>query len=110
LLKQTKNENSEAIPFAIEPVVYNFSIDKKGSVAKLITNSDALMPYAYYSLMIPILTKEDPAKLTEIRKIEIDLAASQSNKNSESYSLLRSITGNLSTKSICLESIDHHFT
>ena len=104
LLLRTKKEISEAIPFAIEPVVYNFRINKVGSVAELFTNSEALMPYSYYSLMIPVLTKEDPGKLHEIRKIEIDLAAAKSDKNSEAYSLLRSITGTLFRHSLKMES------
>jgi UDP-N-acetylglucosamine pyrophosphorylase len=104
LLLKTKNEISEAVPFAIEPVVYNFIINKKGSVAGLLTNSNALMPYSYYSLMIPVLTKVDPDKLQEIRKIEIDLAASKSDKNSEAYPLLRSITGTLFRHSFKMES------
>ncbi len=95
LLLKIKQEISDAVPFAMEPVVYNFSINKKGSVAQRFTGNEALMPYSYYSLVIPILAKEDSSKLSEIREIEIDLAAFGSNNNSDIYNLLRSITGSL---------------
>lgn len=104
LLLNTKTEIADAVPFAIEPVVYNFKINKKGSVSKLMKNSDAVMPHSYYSLIVPLLTKSNTDKLSEIRKIEIDLAASQTDDYSKAYGLLRSITGNLFRHSLKEES------
>jgi UDP-N-acetylglucosamine pyrophosphorylase len=95
LLRETKNEMQEYLPFAMEPVIYNFKINHDGSLAKLLHDNEAFMPGSYYSLHIPLLVKKDKNVLRDIRKIEIDQITSFSSKNNEAYPLLRSIVGNL---------------
>lgn len=95
LLQHAKNEMDECLPFAMDPVVYNFSINHNGSVAALHSGNNALMPGSYYSLLIPLLVRQNPDKLPDIRKIEIDKITALTSKQDEAFPILRSIVGNL---------------
>jgi len=90
ILRVTKDEMSESLPFAMNPVIYNFDINKNGSIAKLFSGNKALMPGSYYSLLIPLLVKINPENLNEIRKKELDIATSLSQNENNAYQMLRS--------------------
>ncbi len=49
-----------ALPFAMEPVVYDFAINEQGTCAELRTGNDALMPPGYYTLTVPALLRAGP--------------------------------------------------
>lgn len=106
MLQQTKNEMSESLPFAMNPVVYNFKINPQGSVAELLTGNHALMPGSYYSLHIPNLVRQNPEKLSDIRKVEIDRVTAMSSKNDDAYLMLRSMVSNFFRFSSNLESME----
>ena len=95
ILKETKENMSSALPFAMEPVVYDFQINKNGSVSALLKGNEALMPAAYYSFHIPKIVRENLEDFPEIRKFEIDRITAQSSSNDEAFSMLRSIVTNL---------------
>ncbi len=42
-----------SVPFAMEPVVYDFAINEKGTQAALYAGDDALMPAGYYTQQVP---------------------------------------------------------
>jgi UDP-N-acetylglucosamine pyrophosphorylase/galactokinase/mevalonate kinase-like predicted kinase len=106
LLCETKNELSSSLPFAMTPVVYNFNINHHGSFAALLTQNDALMPDDYYTLHIPMLVRQNPDKLPEIRKIEIDKITGKASGTNAAYPLLRSVVGNLFKFSSSAESVE----
>jgi UDP-N-acetylglucosamine pyrophosphorylase len=91
ILKETKDSMDDFLPFAMTPVVYNFSINRQGSAAKLLSKNEALLPEGYYSLHIPLLVKGHPDALSQIRKKEIDIATSLSTHNGGAFHMLRSI-------------------
>lgn len=95
LLKNTKKEMEDSLPFAMDPVVYNFSINHKGSNSSLLCGNNALMPESYYSLIIPMLVRQNPDSLPDIRKIELDIITARTSQNNEAYPILRSVVGNL---------------
>jgi UDP-N-acetylglucosamine pyrophosphorylase len=95
MLKETKNELQESLPFAMNPVVYNFRINHNGSVSNLLTGNQALMPGNYYAMHIPILVRQNPTQIADIRKIEIDKVTLLSSANDEAFPMLRSIVTNL---------------
>jgi hypothetical protein len=95
LLTDTKDELQESMPFAMDPVVYDFHINHNGSVASLLMGNNALMPAGYYALLIPRLVRDNPDKLSDIRKIEIEKITSLTSQNDSAYPLLQSIVGNL---------------
>ncbi len=48
-----KRDLEDALPFAMDPVVYDFAISETGTRAALLRGDEALMPERYYPLQIP---------------------------------------------------------
>ncbi|HQE92893.1 MAG TPA: UTP--glucose-1-phosphate uridylyltransferase [Anaerolineae bacterium] len=72
IMLATKRELENALPFAMEPVVYDFAINEQGTVAELRTAAEALMSPGYYTLMVPALLKRERYTLTPARRAELD--------------------------------------
>jgi hypothetical protein len=85
VMLQTKRELEESVPFAMDPVVYDFSINERGSFAELLTDEASLMPEAYYGLMVPGMLRSDPRLLPASRRAELD-RLSQASRTSAEYS------------------------
>lgn len=95
ILKTTKAELSASLPFAMEPVVYNWQINTNGTFARLLEGGAALMPPQYYALQVSELVHKDPATISYIRRAEIDHFTTLCDQNDEAYPLLRTIVSNL---------------
>jgi hypothetical protein len=81
IMARTKGELEHALPFAMEPVVYDFAINEKGTWADLLTGGDSLLPPHYYALVAPQLLKLDLQTLPPLRRAELDkFAAASRNK------------------------------
>ncbi|MBX0328433.1 UTP--glucose-1-phosphate uridylyltransferase [Oscillochloris sp. ZM17-4] len=72
IMAATKAGLEHALPFAMEPVVYDFAINERGTVADLLSGEMALMPPGYYALTVPGLLRQDPRALTAARRAELD--------------------------------------
>lgn len=72
IMAQTKRDFEHALPFAIEPIVYDFAINEQGTRAELLHGSAALMPPGYYTLITPPLLRQDWRTLAPLRRIELD--------------------------------------
>ena len=72
IMLRTKKQLEHALPFAIEPVVYDFSINTRGTFAELLTGEAALMPADYYPLSLPALLRRDPLTLPPSRRAELN--------------------------------------
>ena len=70
--RRTKRELQHALPFAMEPVVYDFSINPHGTFATLLSGDQALMPTGYYARMVPRWLRADPRELTPSVRDELD--------------------------------------
>jgi hypothetical protein len=68
----TKRQLEHALPFAMEPVVYNFTINERGTWANLLRGDEALLPSSYYALVAPSLLRTDPRTLTPGRRVELE--------------------------------------
>lgn len=62
ILRETKRDHETALPFAMDPVVYDFSINEEGSSAAWCHASG--MPAAYYRLRLPGLLRKRVADLS----------------------------------------------
>jgi UDP-N-acetylglucosamine pyrophosphorylase len=82
LMSQAKKKFEHAIPFAIEPVVYDFRINENGTVADLAAGKNALFPEEYYTLHLPRLLKKDMQSLSNCQRNELAILgqAYKSNK------------------------------
>ena len=85
IMSQTKAELESALPFAMEPVVYDFAINERGTWADLLdghTDSGSaqgllsLMPPGYYAMVVPDLVRLDLRQLPPSQRAELGLFAS----------------------------------
>jgi hypothetical protein len=83
---QIKKEMETAVPFAMDPVVYDFKINEKGTFASLTTGETALLPVKYYTLLLPRLLKKELNELTRCKRSELQVL-SKSQKMKGSYNL-----------------------
>ncbi|MBN2502636.1 MAG: hypothetical protein JXB38_17785, partial [Anaerolineales bacterium] len=72
IMCETKSELEAGVPFAMDPVVYDFAINENGTYADLFTGDAALMPPGYYILIAPGLLRRDPQHLSPFRQAELD--------------------------------------
>ena len=68
----TKRDLQTALPFAMDPVVYDFAINETGTCAELLRDDDSLLPSSYYALIIPSLLRTDSRKLSPLKRTELD--------------------------------------
>jgi len=72
IMRETKRRLETGVPFAMEPVVYDFAINERGSCAELFSGDGALMPAGYYANVIPGLIRTDPRLLSPGRRAELE--------------------------------------
>ncbi len=72
IMSTAKAELEQALPFAMEPVVYDFAINENGTFADLLEGQAALMPQGYYVLIAPPLLQQEQRTLTPLRRAELD--------------------------------------
>jgi hypothetical protein len=84
LMSAGKREVEAALPFAMEPVVYDFAINERGTWATFLGDPDpqgetpALMPPGYYALVVPDLVRLDRRQLPPSRRAELAAFAAAS--------------------------------
>ncbi|MHB9032049.1 MAG: UTP--glucose-1-phosphate uridylyltransferase, partial [Anaerolineae bacterium] len=71
-MSAAKHELEDALPFAMEPVVYNFAINERGTWADLLQGKEALLPGGYYATVVPDLVRADRLQLTLAQRSELD--------------------------------------
>jgi hypothetical protein len=71
-MSAVRRDLQHALPFAMEPVVYDFAINDLGSHAQLLQRRDALMPAGYYAMQTPRWLRQNPAEITPLRRIELE--------------------------------------
>jgi UDP-N-acetylglucosamine pyrophosphorylase len=77
---EVKREMQHSLPFAMDPVVYDFEINDNGSRATLRKGTDAVMSPRYYQMLLPNLLRVATRDLTPDRRIEMGLIRSLSSQ------------------------------
>lgn len=72
IMSRTKHELRHALPFAMEPVVYDFALNERGTFAEVLQGPEALLPSGYYALTVPALIRQDRLALPSPRRAELD--------------------------------------
>ena len=72
IMSAAKRRLEAAVPFAMEPVVYDFAINERGTFAELLTGEQALMPAGYYAQTVPALVRHEQRSLSPFRRAELD--------------------------------------
>ncbi len=71
-MRDTKNELQAALPFAMDPVVYDFAINERGTWSEILVGEQAMMPASYYGLMVPGWIRQDVRKLTPLVRGDLE--------------------------------------
>jgi hypothetical protein len=75
IMSGARRRFEHALPFAMEPVVYDFAINEQGTVAQLRPGDEAPLPPAYYAHTAPALLRRDPRALPPGRRAELSALA-----------------------------------
>jgi len=91
IMSQTKRDLESALPFAMEPVVYDFALNERGTWADVLAGDDALLPAPYYAMVVPQLLKLDLRTLPRMRRAELDKFAAASHRKPELAGVVRDV-------------------
>ncbi len=83
IMRDTKRELERALPFAMDPVVYDFEINDAGTSASLLQDEHALMPQGYYALTVPRLLRTPSANIDPLRRRELEKLGAASRTDPE---------------------------
>ncbi len=100
IMRQAKRELQHALPFAMEPVVYDFAVNERGTWSDLLEDSAALMPAGYYALTVPRLLKADRHALPSSRRAELDAFAAACRSQPELAGMVDTLFDRLFPKAV----------
>ena len=72
IMIKTKRELENALPFAMDPVVYDFGINPHGTFGDLRHGADAILPPSHYHLSLGETLRTPPSKLSDTARAELD--------------------------------------
>jgi hypothetical protein len=72
LMLALKKELEDSVPFAMDPVVYDFAINESGTHASLKQNDEALLPTGYYAIRVPRILKNEMQKIPISTRQELE--------------------------------------
>ena len=78
---RVKRSLQHALPFAMDPVVYDFGINEHGTRAVCMREEAALMPVAYYGQALPEWVRADPRTHPAARRAELERLAEASRED-----------------------------
>jgi hypothetical protein len=91
IMSETRRELQHALPFAMEPVVYDFAINENGTFARLLGGDQGLMPPGYYHLRVPQWLRQDRRSLNPRVRAELDKLGSACRTRPEFQGLLQTL-------------------
>jgi galactokinase/mevalonate kinase-like predicted kinase len=95
IMHRAKSGLDDALPFAMEPVVYDFRINPNGTYATLDTGPAAMMPPAYYELQVPRMLAIPAGALSQQRRADVDHFAGTYPEDRELLKLFRKMINHL---------------
>ena len=95
IMHLAKRQMEDALPYAMDPIVYNFGINWYGTRARLLKEKEALLPSRYYSLQVPELVRQKTEGISYLRRAELDHFTFQCTRPAECFTMLRTIVSNL---------------
>ena len=72
VMHDVSNRLAAGVPFAMEPVVYNFSINEHGTMADFLTGDLASLPDGYYNLMLPAILRKEQRSLSASERSDLE--------------------------------------
>lgn len=80
-----------SLPFAMEPVVYDFAINPHGTFADLLPSTESLLPRGYYALLVPRWLRQDPRAVPASKRAELDRVGQAARRNPDLSGLVESL-------------------
>jgi hypothetical protein len=71
IMLAAKRELEAALPFAMDPVVYDFAINEHGSVAALLEGDEALLPLDFYRHVVPGWLRREARELSARERTDL---------------------------------------
>ena len=91
IMSETRRSMERSVPFAMEPVVYDFAINERGTHAELLSGADALMPPGYYTLHVPPLIRTEVPRLSPERRAELERFTAACRSRSEYAGMIQTL-------------------
>lgn len=95
IMRRVKAELDDALPFAMEPVVYDFRINPNGTHAELRDGAEALMPATYYPLQVARMIEVGAQAVDPQRKLDLDHFANRQDQPDELIRVFRTMVNTL---------------
>ena len=95
IMGRAKADLEDALPFAMDPVVYDFRINDVGATAELLEGLSASMPGRYYAVQVPVLSRMPREQVSMLRRSDLDNFTSRGRHPEELLSVLRILVNNL---------------
>ena len=72
LMREVSERLAGGVAFAMKPVVYDFSINERGTFAELKTGNEAMLPDGYYNIVLPALLRKDQRLLSACERGDLE--------------------------------------
>ena len=72
LMRHVSRRLAGGVPFAMEPVVYDFAIDERGTCCEFLTGNSATLPDGYYDLVLPSVLRKDQRSLSSGERSDLE--------------------------------------
>jgi galactokinase/mevalonate kinase-like predicted kinase len=95
IMQGVKRSLEDALPFAMDPVVYDFRINPHGTLATLDSQAEAMMPPRYYALQAPRMIAAGPGELPYHRRADVDHFANRCPDSAELVRVFRTMINHL---------------
>jgi hypothetical protein len=72
VMSATKREMAHSLPFAMDPVVYDFAINPHGTLSEMFQGPAAMLPAGYYEQVVPQSLRTELRQLSPARRRELE--------------------------------------
>ena len=87
-LIETKQELDQSLPFAMDPVIYDFQINDRGTHAEIKQDNPSPMSDRYYALRLPSLLRQPIRELSKDQQRELGHIGSRCRNSSDPLSMV----------------------
>jgi galactokinase/mevalonate kinase-like predicted kinase len=102
-MRRAKRDLETSLPFAMEPVVYGFSINENGTAAELLSGSSAILSPEYYAFQLPRWHEQGSRSFSVGRRRELDAFASEYLRGERAESVGRALVRRLFPSAVAQE-------
>jgi galactokinase/mevalonate kinase-like predicted kinase len=95
IMQAAKRDFETSLPFAMDPVVYRFSINEAGTSAELLSGSSAILSAEYYLFRLPRWHEQGSRSFSPERRRELDSFAAEHLRGERAEGIGRALVGRL---------------